>query len=75
MSVEFDYIFIPQDLTTSSEPVFPTRFHEMLVFAMAVEDSIIQQSDKAKSYAGENEQMRESIFEDMCFWNSNLIQM
>lgn len=73
-SVEFDYIYMPDDLTTATSPVFPARFHEILVYGMAVDDSVIQQSDKAKSYAGENNQKFMGIMDDMAYWNANLIQ-
>lgn len=74
-AVEFDYSSVPSALTLSDSPVFPSRFHDMLYHGMCVEDNVIQQSDKAKSYAQENSQLYKRIFDDMTYWNANLVQM
>jgi len=73
-SVEFDYAKVPADLTLGTSPIFPARFHHVLVHLMAMEDFILQLSDKAKSYAPENKAMADSYIADMCEWNANLIQ-
>lgn len=69
----FDYIYNPDDITANTSPVFPARFHDMLYHGMCVDDFIIQQSDKAKSYASENLASHDAILEQMRYWNSNLI--
>lgn len=74
-SVEFDYAYLPEALTLTDSPVFPARFHDMIPYAMAVEDTIIQQSDKAKSYKSDNEKKYKDSMDDMAYWNSQLIQM
>lgn len=74
-SVEFDYVSAPTALTTADTPLIPTRFQPMLVYAMAVDDAIIQQSDKAKSYKNENQAKYKEYYDAMCLWNSRLIQM
>jgi hypothetical protein len=71
----FDYHAVMPTLDDAEEPVFPSRFHKAIFYAMAADDFIIQQSDKAKSYRLENLQKFEMVIEDMGFWNSNLIQM
>lgn len=71
---EFDYIHVPDDLTTGTSPIFPARFHEVIVYGMAVEDSILQLSEKAKSYAPENQMKYNSYFADLALWNANLRQ-
>lgn len=73
-AVEFDYHSVPTDLTLDTSPVFPTRFHQVLVFGMAVNSEIIQMSDKAKSYAPENKARYDKYLGDMCYWNANLVQ-
>lgn len=73
--IEFDYIKVPEALTLATSPIFPERFHDMFQYAMAVEDSIIQQSDKAKSYKSENDKKYTETLNAMKYWNSNLIQM
>lgn len=74
-SIEFDYMSVPDDLTTGTSPVFPARFHPILVHLMATQDFILQLSDKAKSYAGENMALASSYLDDMAYWNSNLVQL
>jgi len=73
---EFDYIYIPDDLVgggSPTSPVFPARFHEILIYGMAVENEIIQLSPKAKSYAPENQAYYEGYLADLASWNANLI--
>lgn len=73
-AVEYDYHAVMPDLTLTQEPAFPDRFHPMLAFGMAAEDFVIQLSDKAKSYAGENQAKFDGYMQDLAFWNANLIQ-
>jgi hypothetical protein len=40
---------------------------------MAVDDYAIQQFDKAKSYAGENQMKADDWLERMQIWNANLV--
>lgn len=51
---EFDYIFIPDDITVSTSPVIPARFHKIIPFGMAVKWNDIDGTDKSFSYRGEN---------------------
>lgn len=73
-AIEYDYIYNPDDVAIDTSPVFPSRFHDILVYGMQVDDNIIQQSDKAKSYAGENQNKYKSVFDDLTYWNAQLIQ-
>ncbi len=68
----YDYIKVPATLTASDTPVIPTRFQDVLVFGMAVEDAILQLSPKATSYAPENKNKYDEYILDMAFWNSQL---
>ena len=74
-TIEFDYVSTPPTLTLSDTPLIPDRFQDMIYHGMMIEDTIIQQSDKAKSYAPENQSKYKSYFDDMCYWNANLIIM
>lgn len=74
-AVEYDYLYEPEDLTTTDTPVIPTRFQPILFHAMVIDDFIIQMSDKAKSYQRENEVKFKAYYDDMCMWNSRLVQM
>lgn len=67
---EFDYQKAPDTLTLSSTFAFPDRFMCILWYGMARDNSIIQLSDRAKSYLAENNQKYEKTLLDMQFWNS-----
>lgn len=69
---EFDYIRIPDDITTSTSSVFPTAYDDLLVFGMAVDNEILQLSPKAKSYMLENQTKFNSLLANMESWNSHL---
>lgn len=70
---DFDYIKIPTILTLVTGPVFPVRFWELIVFGMAVDNDIIQLSDKAKTYQPDNDTKYQSLLLDMQNWNAKLI--
>jgi hypothetical protein len=72
-TITYDYIYFPADLTTATSPVFPEAFHHILYHLMATEDYVIQQSDKAKSYAGENKAQAENWLSKLRYWNANLL--
>jgi len=69
----FDYIYVPPALDlVSSNPVFPIRFYDMLYHAMCIDADIINMSDKARSYAKENQMKYENFLNDMKSWNIKL---
>lgn len=69
----FDYIYTPPALdTVSSNPVFPTRFYDMLYHSMLLDADIINLSDKARSYASLNKSMYEAGLADMKSWNKKI---
>jgi len=74
-AVEYDYHSFMTPPASGSEPAFPDDFHDILYHGMVVDDFIIQQSDKAKSYAQENQQMYKEYLSRMSLWNANLVQM
>ncbi len=75
LSVEFDYYHFPSALTISDTPIFPSRFHDLFYHLMVSDQFIIEQSDKAKSYALENRERAKEFIDKMAYWNSQLIQM
>ncbi len=75
LTVSGDYIYRPDAITSTTSPVFPSEFHEILYHGMAVDDMIIQIFDKARSYADQNQAMYDSYIADMAFWNSQFINM
>lgn len=72
-AIDYDYVFFPEALAIDDSPIFPASFHYVLVHMMATEDYIIQQFDKAKSYAAENKAMADNWKSQMALWNANLI--
>lgn len=75
LAVEYDYHAAMDALANAEEPVFPARFHDVIYHGMVEDDFIIQQSDKAKSYAGENRQQYDEYIRRMAYWNSQLVQI
>lgn len=71
-TLTYDYVSFPEDLDATDEPIFPARYHHILYHLMASDDYAIQQFDKAKSYARENEQKAEKLLEQMAIWNASL---
>lgn len=71
-SYEFDYIKIPDELTLVTSPVFPERFHKKFAYDMAVQDTIIQMSDKAATMAGFNNGESKKYMDNMTAWDSRL---
>lgn len=69
-SVEFDYIYRPDDLTLATRPVWNADFDFIITHGMASEDYIIQQFDKAKSYAQENRALYNKYLLDMQYSDS-----
>lgn len=69
---EFDYYYTPSDLTTATSPVFPADFHQMIAYGMAVENDVLQLSDKAKSYSQENQAKYNQYLLDLKYYNANL---
>lgn len=74
-SVEFDYSSAPEALELNESPAIPERFHDIYYHLMCVDDFIIQQSDKAKSYAAENRTRAADYYASMSLWNANLVQI
>lgn len=69
----FDYIYTPPALDLAgSNPVFPTRFYDMIYQAMLIDADIINMSDKARSYAAVNNSMYQAGLADMKSWNKKL---
>jgi len=70
MTYEFDFYKLPDKLTANDYPVFPGNFHEFLAYGMAVENDILQLSEKARSYRPENEKLFKEEITNMAYWNS-----
>lgn len=75
LAVEYDYVAAPASLGLNDTIPIPDRFVPAIFHGMCVDDFIIQQSDKAKSYKRENEDKQKEYLDDMAYWNSRLIQM
>ena len=65
LTVEFDYVYKPDDLTLATRPVWDADFDDIITHGMASEDYIIQQFDKAKSYSQENQLKYNNYLLDM----------
>lgn len=69
-SYEFDYLKVAPLLITSDTPLFPGQFHDMLAYGMAIENDILQLSEKARSYAPENSSKFKEDLRNMEYWNA-----
>lgn len=69
-TVSFDYQSVPDDVTSSTSPLIPSRFTPMIYHGMCADDFIIQQSDKAKSYRSQNVARYVDYHDAMTMWNS-----
>lgn len=71
-TLTYNYLSIPNKLEAGESPIFPDRFHRAISYLMATDDYAIQQFDKAKSYAKENEEKAEKLLDQMRYWDANL---
>lgn len=74
-AVEYDYHAQMPVPALDESPWFPAEFHDVLYHGMCVDDFIINQSEKAKSYQQEHQRQYDMYIRDMSYWNSQLIQM
>lgn len=74
-TVEFDYHAKMPVLAVGESPVFPEQFHHIIYHGMAVEELMIEQYEKARSYAPENRQKYQDYLDRMSYWNSRLVQL
>lgn len=74
-AVEFDYFSQMPTLANDESPWFPAEFHDIIYHMMVSDEFMIQQSDKAKSYAAENRAAADQFLEQMIMWNSRLVQI
>lgn len=68
---DFDYIYLPADLTLIDSPVFPSNFHDFLAYGMAVENDILQLSEKARAYTAENDFKFKMDLKNLEYYNAN----
>ena len=74
-AMEFDYHSSMPQLGMSDSPWFPAEFHDIVYHAMCVDDFIINQSEKARSYQDEHQAQYTDYLNRMAYWNAKLIQM
>jgi hypothetical protein len=67
---EFDYIKVPADLTLATSPIFPARFHDVIVYGMASDDYVMQQSDLTKGFTQANSKRYQDVLNDMSYYNA-----
>lgn len=72
LAYQFDYKFVPTDLTLTTSPLFPTRFHSMLQYALATDEMVIQLFPQNRSNEPANEIRYQKKLSDMALWDANL---
>ena len=73
-SLNFDYYALPADLLINGSDWITNKFPEALIYGMATEDFILQLSDKARSYAPENQAKYLEEMAEIASWNFSFIQ-
>jgi hypothetical protein len=73
-TVEYDYQASMPALELTESPWFPREFHDAIYHLMVSDDFMIQNSDKAKSYARDNQAEAARIIQQMVMWNARLVQ-
>lgn len=72
----FDYQEYPATLTATTDTIWiPDRFAAALYHSMCVDDFVIQQSEKARSYRDENLAAAQMWVNEMRMWDARLRQM
>ena len=71
-TIEFDYHATQPVLANDESPVFPSQFHHIIYHGMVTEELMIEQVEKARSYAPENRKKFQDYLDDMSYWNSKL---
>lgn len=72
----FDYQTYPATLTATSDTIWiPDRFAPALYHSMCVDDFVIQQSEKARSYRDENLANAQMWINEMRTWDARLRQL
>jgi len=69
---EFDYVRVPAMLTAGATLIFPPRFCKKFAYDMAIQDSIIQMSDRAATMVGFNTQESNRYMGNLQMWDSKL---
>jgi len=67
---ELDYIRNWDDITLATSPLFSADFHDMLPQLMAIDADIINLSEKARSYAPENQKAADDAMKGLRYLDS-----
>lgn len=71
-SIEYDYIRIPDDLLTSTSPVFRAGFHPIIAYGMAARFNLLEQTEKSISYRKENLDLYNETLSQMAVEDANI---
>lgn len=75
-AVEYDYLEFPTPLTDTSDTFWiPDAYTPILYHGMCIDDFVIQQSEKARSYRDEHLGSYNMYLNDMKSWNMSLTQL
>lgn len=73
-TADYTYVYIPADLNLNSTVPIPVA-PQVIAFGMAVDNYIMQQFEKARTYLPENKQKYDELIERIHYYNSNLISL
>jgi len=72
LAIEFDYIYIPADLTLTTSPVFWSDFHQGLAYVMVLLFNMADQEEKSRGYSVEAEVKGMDWFNQMAMRDARL---
>jgi hypothetical protein len=71
LAVELDYVRTAPAIILTGTPVWDPEFPDIIYHGMCVDNFIIQQSDKAKSYLAENQARYTAMLDSLAGWNAS----
>lgn len=69
----FDYQYQPTDFTASTEPAMPADHRMVIVYAMLIDDDIIQKTEKARSNFKENSSQYARLLSNLKSYNAKFM--
>lgn len=70
---EFDYQYKPANFTAATSPTLPDDFHLTIVYAMLLDDDVIQKTEKGRSNIKENSAFYQKNLSNLKSYNAKFI--
>jgi hypothetical protein len=70
---DFDYQYAPADITEATTSAVPSSYALIIVYAMLIDDDVIQKTEKARSNIVENTRQYQRIMSNLKSYNAKFI--